>query len=136
MHRREDDLRGWLDPFASVGDFRVGVDGAKHARGGRFDALGALDDVFEREAEVAAAAIKKREGVGVSKNGSAGREMKFELDRERAAPLEEGFFDGVAFGMAADAAAAFVMRNVDGAAGLLDDGGGFLVHGRCTSRPR
>jgi hypothetical protein len=102
-----------LEPFARVSDAGIGADGVDDGFGGGRDRLGLLDDQPESEAEIAAAAREQTKNAGVAVEGGASRQMEFASDIGNFAPFEEGFLDGVAFGMAADAALAAVLRDVD-----------------------
>ena len=99
--------------MAFVVDAGEGVNGADHVWTVNIrKALGAVDDVAEREAKVAVANGKKIEGVCVPVDRSA-------LDAvgvphgAGAEPVDEFFFDGVAVGMLADGAAGFVSGAVE-----------------------
>ena len=66
--------------------------------------------------------------------------LELEVDAPDPAPLEEGFFDGFALGVAADGAASLVMRDVDFGLGfgpgLFGRGGGTQSNlFKCWNRP-
>jgi hypothetical protein len=104
----EDDLFGRLDPLAGVVDVGVGADGADDGVGGSHAAFGLLDDEFEGVADFAGAAGEEAGGVSVAVDGRS-RDAKFESHVFGTAPVEEALFNGVAFGMGADAAFAGVV---------------------------
>jgi len=122
----DDEVAGRFDPAPLVVEATVGTDGADDAVGGRFAVGGFLDDVFEGGAEVTGALLEEVEGVGVPVDATAVREFEFVAEFVGAGPTKEAFLDCVAVGMPADAAAAFVLGNVDGAV----DGGGLLESSR------
>lgn len=110
-----DQLAGRLDPATVFVEATVSADRSDYAVCRDGAGRGFLDDVFEAESHVAGAAPEEIEGVGVAVDGAAVRELEFVADVARASPLDEGFLDGFAFWMLADAAAPNVAVEVDGA---------------------
>ena len=109
---RDDDARGRLRPFAPVADAGVGADGAHDGVGGKLDPVDALKKIFEDEAEIPGAEGEEPGGVGMTVHGRAAGEVVVAGDIERVVPMDEGFLDGVAVGMVADAAQARVTGGV------------------------
>ena len=109
-------MRGRLDPFARVGEAGIGADGADDAFSCWTGAFGLFDDQSEGEAKIAAAPRKKIERMGVAVDGEAFGQFEFSADFGDGVPVEEGFFDGLALRVLADAAAALVMGNIHGRA--------------------
>jgi hypothetical protein len=128
----DDAVRGGrVNPFAIVFQAGAGADGADDAVGGGLDPFGALDDVFEGEAHVAAALLEKAKGVGVAANGVVAGKVQFSIRIGEASPVVEGFFDGLTFRVGADGAEAFVAFGIDGGArGGFAPGSSALVHVR------
>ncbi len=126
-------MRRRVDPFAGVVEAGVSLDGVDDRVGGRRDALGRLDDVFEGEPEIVRAAGKEAVGVGVAVEAGAAGELELLLDEREGAPLEEGFVDGVAVGMAADGTGTAVVRERNGAGAKLAQRAGALGHLRFLS---
>jgi hypothetical protein len=108
----DDDARGRVNPFSGVVDAGVGADGADDGVSGDLDLVDALEQAFEDEAEVPAAAGEEPDGVGMTVNGRAIGEVVVEGDIGGAVPMDEVFLDGVAVGVAADAADARVAGGV------------------------
>ena len=122
---------GRVNPFAVGFQARAGADGADDAVGGGLDTLGALYDVFEGEAHVAAALLEEAKGVGMAANGVVAGKVTFCMLIVEGTPVEESFFDGLAFRVGADGAEAFVAFGIDGGArGGFAPGGSALVHVR------
>ena len=103
-----------IDPLALIVDASEGAHGANDGVGGGHDARRFLDDVAEREADVAAAAIEKLEGAGVAIHGAAA-DFVFLGDFGGAVPAEETLLDGLAIGMRANSAVALVVFEQAGA---------------------
>lgn len=66
---RDDDSRGWLDPFAGIGETDIGADGANQRSGSDFDFVGTFENVFEHETDVLAALGVEAGGLGVAIEG-------------------------------------------------------------------
>ena len=106
------DAAGGLDPFTGSGDRGAGFDGGDDSVGGNLAFIGAFDDVFEGEAQVAAAFGEQAGGVGVIVDSGAVGEHEAQVDGGRALPVKEHSLDGFAFRMTADGAFALVMGKV------------------------
>jgi hypothetical protein len=105
----DDDLPGRLDPFACFRDAGVSADGANDgARRDDLDFVYALDKVSEGEAEVVVTTGEEPGGMGVSIDGNFIGEIVFGGNLVGALPVEEGFLDCVAIGVAADGALTLV----------------------------
>jgi hypothetical protein len=125
----DDTVRGGrVDPFAVVFQAGAGADGADDTVGGGWDAVGALDDVFEGVTHVATALLEEAHGVGVAVNGGGGGQVVFFIQVVRASPVKKGFLDSLAFGVGADGAETFVAGRIDGLLGGFAPGGSALVH--------
>jgi hypothetical protein len=66
----------------------------------------------------------------VAIDGGATGEFELAPQMEGAAPLQEGFLDGLAVGVAADAAATLMMRGINGVLGGSEQSPGSFVHVR------
>jgi hypothetical protein len=111
--RRDDYVRRGLDPLAFVVDAGEGVNGADHVWTVSLrDALGAIEDVAQRETKIAVANGKEIEGMCVPVDRAAFDAVGVP-HRAGAEPVDEFFFDGVAFRMPADGAAGFVCGAVE-----------------------
>ncbi len=103
---RDGNLPGRLDPFARLRDVGVGANGVRDGVGrDHLDFVDALDEVSERGAQVALAAVEESHGVGMAVDGGFIGEIVIGGDFGGALPVEGGFLDGLSFGMAADAGA-------------------------------
>ena len=108
----DDDVAGGrLDELAVVVDAGVKADGVDEGVGGDPDRLGALDERFERHAEIGPAAGENSGGMDVAIDGGVVRDAVFFGESVRALPAEEAVLDGFALGMAADIALARVPRD-------------------------
>ena len=104
-------MRGRLDPFSGVVDAGVGAGGADDGIGRRYDSLGLLENTFERTAEIPTANGIEPGGIGMTVDGIVG-DFVILGDPGRAVPVDEGFLDGVAVGVAADTALALVTARI------------------------
>ena len=103
--------------MAFVVDAGEGVNGADHVWTVSLrDALGSIDDVAQCEAKVAVANGKEIEGMCVPVDRAAFDAVGVP-HRAGAEPVNEFFFDGVAFRMPASGAAGFVSGAVEPLAG-------------------
>jgi hypothetical protein len=99
---------GEFGPAAAAVDAGVGAHGAKDAVAGDGDVFGVFDDGVERGVETFAALEENAGGAGVPVDGAGVGDFVFVSDLPGGAPVNEFFFDGFAFGMVADDAAAGV----------------------------
>jgi hypothetical protein len=98
-----------VEQVAAVVEPGVGADRADDgARIGR-DQVGLFDEWLQREPDHLPAALEESEGAGVAIDGRGAREVVIFRDVFRAVPAEKFFFDGLAIGMLADGAFAFVI---------------------------
>jgi hypothetical protein len=104
----DDEVLRRIDPLALIVDAGECTDGANDGIGGGHDARRFLDDVAEREADVAAAAIEKVDGDGVPVDGAAA-DFVFLGDFGGTVPSKETLLDGLAIGMRTDGAVALVV---------------------------
>ncbi len=105
--RRRSGLPFRLPPLAPAVHASKGVNGLENGFGRHGNAVGALDYVPEREAQLAIANFVEIEGMRVAIDGTLGNSI-IVGDIERIVPVEEFFFDGVALLVAADATAGFM----------------------------
>jgi hypothetical protein len=104
----DEDARGRVNPFSLVVDAGVGADGADDGVCGDLDLVDALEKAFEDEPEIPAAAGEEPGDVGMAVNGGAVGEVVVDGNIGGAVPMDEGFLDGLAVGVMADAALALV----------------------------
>ena len=104
-------MRGRLDPFSGVVNPGVGAGGADNGIGRGYDSLGLLENAFEGAAEIPAANGIEPGGIGMTVEGIVG-DFVVLGDQGGAVPVDEGFLDGVAVGVAADTALALVTARV------------------------
>jgi len=126
------DLGGEFGPAAATVDAGVGAHGAKDAVTGDGCVFGVLDDGVERGVEAFAALEENAGGAGVPVDGAGVGDFVFVSDLPRGAPVNEFFFDGFAFGMVADDAAAgvpFEKLHLESFS-AADSTGGFASHVR------
>jgi hypothetical protein len=118
-----------MDPLAVIVDVSHSDDGADYVLGGGGDGVYLFDDGAETEAEVFIAEFKEATGMGVVVDSGFGFDGEAMHDGFGAAPLEEGFLDGLAVRAAADFTADLVIFEADLFAfvrgGGLIGGGGF-----------
>jgi hypothetical protein len=103
-----------VDPAAAVVEAGKGANGADDVASGGLNDLGSFDNVRKGEADISSAAVKETEGMGVSIESGAAGQAVFVDDAGDGKPIEESHFDGFAFGVAANAAAAAMLEEVDG----------------------
>jgi hypothetical protein len=120
LHGTDDPgFAGGTDPAAVFVEVGEGADGAEHFGAGKVALVDFLDNVSEGGLKIAVAQSEKIEGVGVALDGGFGQDAKTAHDGVRAAPVKEGFGDGLALRMAPG-----IESGAQGAAGL---GGGGVV---------
>jgi hypothetical protein len=100
----DEDARGRVNPFSLVVDAGVGANGPDDGVRGDFDFVNALEQAFQDEAKIPAAAGEEPGGVGVTVDGRAAGEVVVDGNVGGAVPMDEGFLDGLAVGVMADAA--------------------------------
>ena len=105
-------MHGRLDPLSGAVDAGVGAGGADNGIGGGDDSLGLLENAFEGAAEIPAANGIEPGGIGMTVDGIVG-DLVILGDQGGAVPVDEGFLDGAAVGVAADTALALVTGGID-----------------------
>ena len=102
------DLGGDFGPAAVAVDATVGAHGAKDRIAGEGYVVDGFDEGVEGGVQTFAALEEKTGSAGVAVDGAIVGELVVVSEPRGGAPVDEFFFDGFAFGMAADDAAAAV----------------------------
>lgn len=102
-----DDVSGLCRFVGTVGG-RPGASGTSNGAGGVGSLFGAFSEPFEDPIDLALAALEESSGVGVAVNRGAVGEAIFDGGFAGVTPVKEIALDGIAVGMAADAAKAAV----------------------------
>src|SRR5579862_6043477 len=102
------DLGGDFGPAAVAVDAAVGAHGAKDCVAGEGYVVDGFDEGVEGGVETFAALEEKAGGAGVAVDGAIVAELVVVSEPRGGAPVDEFLFDGFAFGVVADYAAAAV----------------------------
>jgi hypothetical protein len=102
------DLGGDFGPAAVAVDATVGAHGAKDRVAGEGYIVDGFDEGVEGGVQTFAALEQKAGGAGVAVDGAIVAELVVVSEPRGRAPVDKFFFDGFAFGMVADDAAAAV----------------------------
>ena len=113
---------GRPDPFSGVTDVGVGADGAYDGASGDCGFACALEQVFERGADLPLAPSPEAGGTGMAVNGLAVGEVVLVGDHVGTAPMKEGSLDGAALRVAADRALARVAVKIPRASLAVGEG--------------
>ena len=108
MGSGELDLGGDFGPAAVAVDAAVGAHGAKDRVAGKGYVIDGFDEGVEGGMEAFAALQEEAGGAGVAVDGAIVAELVVVSEPRGGAPVDEFLFDGFAFGMVADDAAAAV----------------------------
>src|SRR5580704_5126524 len=102
------DLGGDFCPAAVAVDAAVGAHGAKDGVAGEGYVIDGFDEGVEGGVQTFAALEEKAGSAGVAVNGAIVAELVVVSEPRGGTPVDEFFFDGIAFGVVADDAAAAV----------------------------
>src|SRR5580704_13929256 len=102
------DLGGDFCPAAVAVDAAVGAHGAKDGVAGEGYVIDGFDEGVEGGVQTFAALEEKAGGAGVAVDGAIVAELVVVSEPRGGAPVDEFLFDGIAFGVVADDAAAAV----------------------------
>ena len=102
------DLGGDFGPAAVAVDAAVGAHGAKDCVAGEGYVIDGFDEGVEGWVQTFAALQEKAGGAGVAVDGAIVAELVVVSESRGGAPVDKFFFDGFAFGVVADDAAAAV----------------------------
>jgi len=124
-----------MNPAAVVVEVGEGADSVEDLGAGKVAVVNILDNVAEGGLQIAVALSEKIEGVGVVVDCGFGQDAEAVHDRLGAAPMQEGFVDLFALGMAADGAFAGVAFD-GGEAGRIVMQELLIVGGGCRRQAR
>src|SRR6201984_231960 len=102
------DLGGDFGPAAVAVDAAVGAHGAKDRVAGEGYVVDGFDEGIGGGVQACAALEEKAGGAGVAVDGAIVAELVVVSEPRGGAPVDEFLFDGIAFGVVADDAAAAV----------------------------